>query len=366
VSADVGVVGAGIVGLCTAYALTERGASVAVYERGVPGNDQSGGESRIFRHAHDDPRLVAFARDSRAIWREWQERLGVELVSSDGALAIGDAVEDRMAVIDEVGDIPARRIDSAEIAEHLPLLADYDGPAMLDAGGGAIRTRAAVEGLAAELGERLTAEEVLSVRALPGGGAEVRAGGVRAEHAHVVVCAGRETARFARGAGVEIPVSLAAHVRITFGLAAGREPPSKLACLQDSSGAFGETGIYAAPLPDNTGYAVGLSETTERREDGSELEPEALASLAQRACDYVAKALPGLSVEPAEHRHCWVTTLPWSEDGVAAWQAGDVHYVAGHNLFKQAPGLGRALAAAATGDGLPEVLRPRARLGEPQ
>jgi len=35
---DVGVIGAGIVDLATAYALAERGASVRVYESGVPGN----------------------------------------------------------------------------------------------------------------------------------------------------------------------------------------------------------------------------------------------------------------------------------------------------------------------------------------
>ncbi len=51
---DVLVIGGGIVGLSTAYALTELGATVRVYERGVPGDGQSGGESRIFRHAHDD------------------------------------------------------------------------------------------------------------------------------------------------------------------------------------------------------------------------------------------------------------------------------------------------------------------------
>ena len=81
---DVAVVGAGIVGLSTAFALRERGVDVTVYERGAPGAAQSGGESRIFRHAHDDPRLVALAVESRAVWREWEARFGVELVSGDG------------------------------------------------------------------------------------------------------------------------------------------------------------------------------------------------------------------------------------------------------------------------------------------
>ena len=57
----VAVVGAGIVGLSTAAALSDRGASVTVFERGVPGDGQSGGSGRIFRHAHDDPRLVELA-----------------------------------------------------------------------------------------------------------------------------------------------------------------------------------------------------------------------------------------------------------------------------------------------------------------
>ena len=69
---DVAVVGAGIVGLATAYELVRGGATVTVYERGEPGNGQSGGDSRIFRHAHDDPRLIAFAVEARAIWREWE------------------------------------------------------------------------------------------------------------------------------------------------------------------------------------------------------------------------------------------------------------------------------------------------------
>lgn len=90
---------------------------------------------------------------------------------------------------------------------------------------------------------------------VPGDG---QSGGARTEHDAVVVCAGRGTAGLARGVGLALPVRLSAHARLTFGVT---EPAQPLACLQDSSGAFGETGTYAAALPGNRHYAVGLSES---------------------------------------------------------------------------------------------------------
>lgn len=61
------MIGGGIVGLSTAYALSEQGVGVRLYEAGLPGDGQCAGESRFFRHAHDDSRLVAFARESRGV-----------------------------------------------------------------------------------------------------------------------------------------------------------------------------------------------------------------------------------------------------------------------------------------------------------
>ncbi|MFJ8153677.1 NAD(P)/FAD-dependent oxidoreductase [Streptomyces sp. NPDC094468] len=361
---EVAVVGAGIVGLCTAYALAERGTSARVYESGVPGHGQSSGQSRIFRHAHDDARLVEFTRQGRAVWDEWADRLGAELVSRDGVVALGGPVPGRLRILRETGGISVRSVDSAELHARMPLLADYAGPAMLDEDGGAIRTRVAVESLADVLGDAVVTDEVFSLAPTGRGTVEVLSTVGRAEYSAAVVCAGLGTARLARNMGLSLPVQPAAHVRLTFQVVGA--PPERVACLQDSSGDFGEVGVYAAPYPGNSRYAVGLSQTVEVREDGSFADSDALKGLNDRARAYVSRALPGLDPEPVEYLHCWVTGLPWSEDGMAVWEADRIFFVAGHNLFKQAPRLGRALAGAAMAEGLEENLRPAERLGRPR
>ncbi len=214
--------------------------------------------------------------------------------------------------------------------------------------------------MAEDLGERLIRDEVISLRPT-GAGVELRSGGAAERFDSVVVCAGLGTAGLGRTVGVELPVAAAAHLRATFRL---RKPGAeRLACLQDGSGIWGETGVYAAPEPGNERYAVGLAGTTEARPDGSLLEPEAIADFERRVVAYVERALPGLVPEIEELRHCWVTQLPWGEDAVSVWERERIFFPAGHNLFKQAPMLGRLLAAAAVGEGLDERLRPQARLG---
>ena len=217
---------------------------MTVYERGAPGAGQSGGESRIFRHAHDDPRLVALAVEARARWRAWEQRFGVELLAPVGSVAVGPAVERRLPLLRDAG-VRARMVDAAV---ELPILAARAEPAMLDEDGGVIRTRAAVDALVGALGDRLVADEVVVVR--PSG--EVRAGGAVVRHDRVVVCAGRDTATLAAGAGLGLPVRVSTHTRFAYPV---REP-SPLACFQDST-----TGAYGDPLPGNDRYAIGLDGT---------------------------------------------------------------------------------------------------------
>ncbi len=358
--AEIAVVGAGIVGLCTAYALSERGASVAVYERGVPGNSQSGGESRIFRHAHDDRRLVALACEARGIWREWEQRFARELLSRDGVVSLGPAVERRLAAIEAAGGIWAALVDEPERAARLPILAPASGPAIFDADGGVIRVRAIIEELTGALASRLVFDEVMSLRITPAGSVELRGGGAAREYDRVVLCAGRETAALARGAGLSLPVQQSIHARLSYRLRG--EPPERLACLIDGSGDFGESGAYADPLPGNRVYAVGLDETP-IRDDGSVIDVAWLADAMRRTTAYVSRALPGLEPQPVDVRHCWVTELPWGPDGIAVWEASGLLAIAGSNLFKHAPALGRMLARTALGEGLALDLRAGAELG---
>jgi sarcosine oxidase len=236
---------------------------------------------------------------------------------------IGPAVERRATLLVAAG-VPVR-----EVSSH-PLLGPCEG--ILDEAAGVIRTRAAVYALVGAVGDRIVAEEVVAVT--PDG--EVRAGGITELHERVVVCAGRDTPVLA--GGMAVPLRSFPHVRLSFPLR--DEAPERLPCLQD-----GRHGTYGDPLPGNDRYAVGLGDDP----------AETIA--------YVARWLPGLQPDPLEARHCWGLELPWGPDGMAVWESGHALYFAGGNLFKHAPWIGRALAGAALGEGVPEVLRPEAQLG---
>ncbi|MDQ0422434.1 glycine/D-amino acid oxidase-like deaminating enzyme [Peteryoungia aggregata LMG 23059] len=77
--ADVVVIGAGIVGTCTAYYLARRGVKVVLVEKGRPGAEQSSRNWGWCRQQNRDARELPMATRSLALWDAMAEEIGPEL-----------------------------------------------------------------------------------------------------------------------------------------------------------------------------------------------------------------------------------------------------------------------------------------------
>ena len=357
---DVIVVGGGIVGLSTAWHLAQSGADVRCIERARPGAGQSAGLTRIFRHVHDTPELVALARRSLGRWRAWEARSGRQLVGQEGLVYHGEDAGRALELL-RAAQLEADPADAAAQREALPILAPPEGEAVLDRGAGAIRVRRALSLLAGWLGAGLVSAEVLGLR-VEGDGvlAHTSEGLVRASAA--VVCAGARTATIARALGLELPVAHSCHLRATFDVRPEARARS-LACWIDRNGAAGDA-AYGSPVGSSGRYAIGLGDP----DANVPVSPEAgtmpaegdLRPALERLSALARRTMPGLDPEPVALRLCVSTRLPWSDDGFAAWQDGPVTLFAGNNAFKHAPVLGELLAEAALGGRVPAALEPPA------
>ena len=91
----VAVVGAGIMGCATAWALRERGADVSLYEQFEPGHTRgsSHGRTRIFRLAYPEPEWVALAEEALPAWRELERASATEILALHGLVEVCQDVD---------------------------------------------------------------------------------------------------------------------------------------------------------------------------------------------------------------------------------------------------------------------------------
>lgn len=78
-SADVVIVGGGIVGTSTALELSERGLSVVLCEKGIIAGEQSGRNWGWVRMSRRDPREIELMAASIRIWEKLAERIGTDV-----------------------------------------------------------------------------------------------------------------------------------------------------------------------------------------------------------------------------------------------------------------------------------------------
>ena len=152
---DVLIVGAGIVGLSTAYWLVKAGHSVTIVEQGPIPNPHaaSADHHRLIRYAYDQAEgYCARIAQAFAAWRDmWADLPGEEAqyYADTGMLCVsqheGDYTERSMAVMARLG-IPFERIEGADLAERFPFLAPANHAyATLSEGGALMAARIMVD-----------------------------------------------------------------------------------------------------------------------------------------------------------------------------------------------------------------------------
>jgi monomeric sarcosine oxidase len=158
---DVVVIGAGLAGSATAWALARRGRSVVVLEAFEPGHRRgsSHGSARIFRRAYPDPLYVRLTGQAQHLWRQLADEAGEELVLTTGGLDFGPAREqEKMYEILRASGVPVELMPSAEAAERWPGIAFGSDPVMFQPDAGVIdaeRAMAAMRALAVSRGAQI-------------------------------------------------------------------------------------------------------------------------------------------------------------------------------------------------------------------
>ncbi|GAA2751189.1 TIGR03364 family FAD-dependent oxidoreductase [Kitasatospora cinereorecta] len=154
-SADVVVIGAGIVGLAHAHEALERGLSVAVVERA---DRATGASVRNFGHACATAQAgdaLRYGMAARATWTKLADEAGFWLRRT-GTVMVARA-EDELAVLAEFaelrGEDQARMLTAGQVAERVPVGPDVVGGAWLP-GDLRVDPRAAAPAIARHLAAR--------------------------------------------------------------------------------------------------------------------------------------------------------------------------------------------------------------------
>lgn len=375
-TADVVIVGGGLEGASTAWALGQRGITdVTVLERSTVGSGMTGKSSGIVRCHYGVSSLAAMATSSLDTFENAQDVFGSDIGFRQTGYVVGvgepnvDAMRKSLAAQRAVG-VQTEEIDSAEVARMWPT-ADLSPFAAFawEARGGygdAYQTAQAFAVAARGTGVRIRQGANVSELVLAGNrvtgvrlsdGTEVSAG-------TVVVATGVWTRPFLQQHGVDVPIRVVREqlALIKPGVELGPVPVfSDLVSLQ-----------YIRPEPDGT-VLFGNSDLSHCRE----ADPDAYSNRADDAfleltADRVGTRFPGFPDPAVTHTYagCYDVTPDWNPvisrtdvDGLIV-AAG----FSGHG-FKIAPAVGRLVADVVV-DGrsadprIPETDFRLARFGE--
>jgi sarcosine oxidase len=239
VSADVVIVGGGLLGLATARALRGE-CEVVVLEQATVGHARGGshGSTRIFRLGYADARYVAMAQRAAECWRALEVEAGVQLLHPTPQLTFGPGASEVYAALVAAG-APVERLPADEVARRFPAFARGED-AVLEHGSAVIAADRTLEVLRDQCGA--VVREHVRVECVDA--RHVETAQERIEAGAVVVCAGPWTRALVPGIETVATLEHVAYVR------AGAALPIFID--------FTEPAVYGVPTPGSDRYKVAV------------------------------------------------------------------------------------------------------------
>ena len=308
-TADVIVIGSGIVGSATAYELAKRGKSVLVLEKypnvGDGASSRNGAGVRLAGRVSPEAELAAMAIHD--IWPTLGEDLEY-VVGGSLTMAHSESQMKSLQVKlakDLKANVPSRIVDGNEAREICPILSDYVEQALyseMDGHANPMVTTLAYYRAARRLGvDYITGENVIALEKMHGCCRKVltEAGNVY-EAEHIVLAAGFNSRRIAKTVGLWIPFLK----RVDECLITEVQPPMTKVRLSSADGNF-----YGSQTKHGS-FIFGGNTNLERYEECYDDRPINTGKQSPDKCRAIGKFIPALKdVKVVRHWAGWLDSM---------------------------------------------------------
>jgi sarcosine oxidase, subunit beta len=224
-SHDVAVIGAGVHGASVAFHLTSRGVRTVVIERTSPASGPTGRSSAIVRAYYTNEFLARVARDSIAMFRDFERHAGREAGFRETGLLVLHPPEDEATVrevvprLNEQG-IPTDLLEPQQVVAEWPAF-DLDGIAIAaferDAGyADPVLTTQGLLERARELGAEIRVGHGVTAIERQGSAWTVSTTDASVAAERVLIAAGPWSAPLAAMVGADLPLTVERHIVATF------------------------------------------------------------------------------------------------------------------------------------------------------